>query len=69
MSQAGKGDTFRPVNLTQYNQNYDRIFRCLKSTAEQRDAEANENGVICSEQKATKLVEDSSSQVEQTLQM
>jgi len=23
---AGKGDAFRPVNLTQYNQNYERIF-------------------------------------------
>ena len=65
---AGKGDTFRPVNLTQYNKNYDRIFRCLKSTAEQKDAEAKENGETCSEQKATKLDEDSNSQAGQTLQ-
>jgi hypothetical protein len=65
---AGKGDTFRPVNLTEYNKNYDRIFRCLKSTAEPKDAEEKGSGETCSEQKATKLVEDSSSQEEQTLQ-
>ena len=66
---AGKGDTFRPVNLTQYNQNYDRIFRCLKSTAEPKDAEAKENGETCSEQKATRHDEDSSSLEAQTRQM
>ena len=66
---AGKGDTFRPVNLTEYNQNYDRIFRCLKSTAEPKDAEEKESGETCSEQKATKLDEVSSSQEAQTLQM
>ena len=65
---AGKGDTFRPVNLTEYHKNYDRIFRCLKSTAELKDAEVNENGETCSEQKATKLDEGSSSQEGQTLQ-
>jgi hypothetical protein len=66
---AGKGDTFRPVNLTQYNQNYDRIFRCLKSTAKPKDAEEKGNGETCSEQKATRHVEDSSSLEAQTLQM
>jgi len=65
---AGKGDTFRPVNLTQYNQNYDRIFRCLKSTAEQKGVEVKGNGETCSEPKATKLDEDNSSQEGQTLQ-
>jgi hypothetical protein len=65
---AGKGDTFRPVNLTQYNQNYDRIFRCLKSIAEPKDAEVKENGETCSEQKATKLDEVSSSLEGQTRQ-
>jgi hypothetical protein len=64
---AGKGDTPRPVDLKAYESNYERIW--ARSTAEQRDAEVNESGVICSEQKATKLVEDSSSQEEQTLQM
>lgn len=65
---AGKGDTFRPVNLTEYNKNYDRIFRCQKSTAEPKDAEVNESGETCSEQKATKLDEDNSSQEAQTRQ-
>jgi hypothetical protein len=65
---AGKGDTFRPVNMTRYNENYDRIFRCQKSTAERKDAEESENGEICSEQKATKHVEDNSFQEAQTLQ-
>jgi hypothetical protein len=27
--QAGKGDTYRPVNRDKYNENYDRIF-CKK---------------------------------------
>jgi hypothetical protein len=65
---AGKGDTFRPVNLTEYNKNYDRIFRCLKSTAEQKVAEVKGNGETCSEPKATKLDEVSSSQEAQTRQ-
>lgn len=65
---AGKGDTFRPVNLAQYNQNYDRIFRCLKSTAEPKDAEVSVSGETCSEQKAMKLDEDSSSLEAQILQ-
>ena len=66
---AGKGDAFRPVDMTRYNQNYDRIFRCQKSTAEPKGVEVNESGEICLEQKAMKLDEDSSSLEAQTLQM
>ena len=64
---AGKGDTLRPVDLKAYESNYERIW--AKSTAEQKDAEVSENGETCSEQKATKLDEDNSSQVAQTRQM
>ena len=64
---AGKGDTLRPVDLKVYESNYERIW--ARSTAEQKDAEVNESGETCSEQKATKLDEDNSSQVAQTHQM
>ena len=63
---AGKGDTPRPVDLKAYESNYERIW--AKSTAEPKGVEVNESGETCSEQKATKLDEDSSSQVAQTLQ-
>ena len=64
---AGKGDTPRPVDLKTYESNYERIW--ARSTAEPKDAEVNESGETCSEQKATKLEEDNSSQVAQTRQM
>jgi hypothetical protein len=64
---AGKGDTFRPVDIKAYETNYERIW--AKSTAEPKDVEENESGEICSEQKATKHDEDSSSQEGQTRQM
>ena len=63
---AGKGDTPRPINIKAYETNYERIW--AKSTAEPKVAEEKENGETCSEPKATKLDEDSSSQEAQTLQ-
>jgi hypothetical protein len=63
---AGKGDTPRPINIRAYETNYERIWG--RSTQELKDAEVNENGETCSEQKATKHVEDSSSQEAQTHQ-
>ena len=30
MSQNGKGDKQRPVNIKKYNENYDKIFRKKK---------------------------------------
>lgn len=56
---AGKGDTYRPVNLTVYESNYERIW--AKSTHEQRDAEASGNGATSYALKATRPDEDSSS--------
>jgi hypothetical protein len=64
---AGKGDTPRPINIRAYETNYERIWG--RSTQELKDAEVNVNGETCSEQKATKHDEDSSSQEAQTLQM
>jgi len=49
---AGKGDTYRPVNLTVYESNYDRIW--AKSTHEQKDAEASGNGATSYALKATR---------------
>jgi hypothetical protein len=63
---AGKGDTPRQVDIKAYETNYERIWG--KSTAEPKDAEEKGNGETCSEQKATKLDEVSSSQEAQTLQ-
>jgi hypothetical protein len=33
-SSYGKGDSYRPVNLKQYDENYDRIFAPRKTIAE-----------------------------------
>jgi hypothetical protein len=63
---AGKGDTPRPINIRAYETNYERIWG--RSTQELKGAEVKGNGETCSEQKATKLDEDSSFQVEQTHQ-
>ena len=63
---AGKGDTPRPVNLTVYESNYDRIW--AKSTAGQKGAEVNANGATSYVLKATRPDEDSSSQAAPTRQ-
>jgi len=63
---AGKGDTPRPINIRAYETNYERIWG--RSTQELKVAEVSESGETCSEQKATKQDEDSSSQEAQTLQ-
>lgn len=53
------------MNLAQYEANYDNIFRTCRSTAEQKEQEANENGVINCEMQASMHVEVNSSQAEQ----
>ena len=65
---AGKGDAYRPVNLANYESNFDRIFRC-QSTADKKAQEANESGEINSETKGLMPAEDNSSQVVQNRQM
>ncbi len=35
MSNAGKGDKYRPVNLKKFEENHDRIFRRQRKTVEQ----------------------------------
>ena len=66
---AGKGDLPRPVNLARYEANYDNIFRTCRSTAEHKEHEANETGVINCETQASMHVEVSSSPAEQIRQM
>lgn len=65
---AGKGDSPRPVNLSAYETNYETIFRKCPSTQEQKEQEANENGVTSCETQALTLAEDSNSAAEQTAQ-
>jgi hypothetical protein len=64
---AGKGDSPRPVNRAQYENNYDLIFRC-RSTQEQKEQEVNESGETNSATQDSTLDEDNSSAVVQTLQ-
>jgi len=63
---AGKGDSPRQVDIKAYETNYERIWG--KSTAEPKGVEEKGNGETCSEPKATKPDEDSSSQEAQTRQ-
>jgi hypothetical protein len=64
---AGKGDTYRPVNLVKYETNFDNIFRSCPSIQEPREQEENANGVTSCATRDLTHDEDSSSQVEQTL--
>jgi len=65
---AGKGDTYRPVNLVKYETNFDNIFRSCQSIQEPREQEGNANGVTSCATKDSMHDEDSSSQVAQTHQ-
>lgn len=65
---AGKGDSPRPVNLAAYETNYDTIFRKCRSTAEQRELEASENGVTSCATRDLMPAEVSSSPAGQTAQ-
>jgi len=64
---AGKGDTYRPVNLARYETNFDNIFRSCQSTQEPKEQEENANGGTSCATKVLTHDEDSSSQAEQTL--
>lgn len=64
---AGKGDTYRPVNLARYETNFDNIFRSCQLTQEPREQEESANGATSCATKDSMHDEDSSSQVEQTL--
>ena len=65
---AGKGDTYRPVNLARYETNFDKIFRSCQSNRGLKEQEENANGVTSCATKDSTHDEDSSSQAAQTLQ-
>lgn len=64
---AGKGDTYRPVNLVKYETNFDNIFRSCQLTQEPREQEASANGATSCATRDLTHDEDSSSQAAQTL--
>ena len=65
---AGKGDTYRPVNLARYETNFDNIFRSCQLTQEPKEQEGNANGGTSCATKDSMHDEGSSSQAAQTLQ-
>ena len=65
---AGKGDTYRLVNLARYETNFDNIFRSCQSSRGPKEQEENANGGTSCATRDSTHDEDSSSRVAQTLQ-